>query len=530
MREGAPGDIAEPFHVAVVGGGISGLSTAWYVQKQAEALDVPITCTVYESADRWGGRILTDIVDHETGRFIVEGGPDSFLTGSKPWAVELALELGLSDRLLGTNDAARKVYVLSNGKQLRLPDGVFLLVPTKFKPFLLSPLISPLGKLRMGLEVFIPPHKGDADETLGDFVNRRLGSEALDKIAEPLLSGIYNAEAQRQSLLATFPRFRETELKYGSLIRGMLAEKSQARRARQGQRAGGRGADARGNTVGGSDQADAAHGTRADETSPPLPKSMFVSFLAGTEEIVAGLTRSLGPDLKMGVAVTGLRPGNEGGYELELSGLDQDGPSDHVRQADAVVLAVPAYDAAGLLARIAPQASAVLQTVRYVSTGTLSLAYKRDPSVGRSGGFGVLVPRSEKRPLNAVTWSSTKFDHRAPDGCSLLRVFFGGSRSPGSMELDDDELLRVMKRELRSFMGVAEEPLFHRVYRWSRANAQYDVEHLKRVEAVEQALPPDIWVTGSPYRGVGLPDCVHQGQITAAQVVERLKSLQRSTL
>ena len=180
-------------------------------------------CSIYEAADRWGGRILTDLVEHEEGRFVVEGGPDSFLTAQKPWAVDLALELGLAERLLGTNDAARKVYVLSKGRPVPMPDGVFLLVPTKFKPFLLSPLISPLGKLRMGLDLFIPARKGDADETLGDFVTRRLGSEALDKIAEPLLSGIYNAEAQRQSLLATFPRFRETELRYGSLIRGMLA-------------------------------------------------------------------------------------------------------------------------------------------------------------------------------------------------------------------------------------------------------------------------------------------------------------------
>ncbi len=506
MREGAAGDAAAPFHVVVVGGGISGLSTAWYVEKQAAALGVPVVCSVYESAGRWGGRILTDVVDREEGRFVVEGGPDSFLTTGKPWAVDLAVELGLGERLLGTNDAARKVYVLSKGRPVRLPDGVFLLVPTKFKPFLLSPLISPAGKLRMGLDLFIPARKGDADETLGDFVTRRLGSEALDKIAEPLLSGIYNAEAQRQSLLATFPRFRETELRYGSLIRGMLAGKAQARKADRGA------------------------GTRAPAPSDGRPNSMFVSFAAGTEEIVAGLTRRLGARLRAGVGVRGLRPGAGHEYLLEVSSGSKDGPGDEVVRADAVVLAIPAYDAAGLLASVSPEAAGVLRTVRYVSTGTLSLAYRRDASVERLGGFGVLVPGSEKKPLNAVTWSSTKFDHRAPEGHSLLRVFFGGSRSPGSMQLDDGELLGVVKKELRSIMGVSKEPLFHRVYRWERANAQYDVEHLRRVETVERALPPGIWVTGSPYRGVGLPDCVHQGQMTAIQVVEGLKSLQRSAL
>jgi oxygen-dependent protoporphyrinogen oxidase len=516
MSQEAAGGDARPFHVAVIGGGISGLSTAWYVERQAAAQGVPVECSVYEAAGRWGGRIRTDIVDHEDGRFVVEGGPDSFLAGTKPWAVDLALELGLGGRLLGTNDAARKVWVLSKGRPVPLPDGVFLLIPTKFKPFLLSPLISPAGKLRMGLELFVPPRKGDGDETLGDFVTRRLGSEALDKIAEPLLSGIYNAEAQRQSLLATFPRFRETELRYGSLIRGMLAGKSEARKAKKK-----RGADGR---------QSAGAATPAHPVAGGRPSSMFASFVAGTEEIIAGLTGRLQASLRLGVGVKGLRPGAGGEYLLDISSAGKDGPVDGSIQADAVVLAIPAYDAAGLLAAVSPDATDVLRTVRYVSTGTLSLAYKRDASLEKLGGFGVLVPGSEKRPLNAVTWSSTKFAHRAPEGHSLLRVFYGGSRSPASMQLGDDELLRVVKRQLRDITGVTQEPLFHRIYRWENANAQYDVEHLSRVEAVERALPPGVWVTGSPYRGVGLPDCVHQSQMTAVRVVEQLKSLRRSAL
>lgn len=517
MREEGASDVARPFHVAIVGGGISGLSTAWYVEKQATAQGVPVVCSVYEATDRFGGRIRTDLVEHEEGRFVVEGGADSFLTTQKPWAVDLALDLGLAEQLLGTNDAARKVYVLLRGKPVRMPEGVFLLVPTRFKPFLFSRLISPLGKLRMGLDLFIPARKGDEDETLGDFVTRRFGSEALDKIAEPLMSGIYNAEAERQSLLATFPRFRETELAYGSLIRGMLAAKAEARkRQKEDRRREGRG----GSDAGGHAQIPAAG----------RPSSVFVSFVAGTEEIVAGLTRSLRARLRTGAHVTDVRPSGGPDYLLEVSGGHSDELTADVIRADAVVLAVPAYDAAAVLTSICPEAAGVLRTVRYVSTGTMSLAYKRDAPGERLGGFGVLVPRSEKRPLNAVTWSSTKFDHRAPEGHSLLRVFFGGSRSPGTMQLNDDELLDVVKEELRNIMGVDKDPLFHRVYRWEMANAQYDVEHLRRVEAVERALPSGVWVTGSPYRGVGLPDCVHQGQMTANKVVERLKGLQRSAL
>jgi protoporphyrinogen/coproporphyrinogen III oxidase len=497
MSNGEAESAARPFRVVVVGGGISGLSTAWYVEKEAKAHGVSVEVSVYESADRWGGRILTDVVQREEGRFVVEGGPDSFLTLQKPWAADLAVELGLGERLLGTNDAARKVYVLSKGKPVQLPDGVFLLIPTKFKPFVLSPLISPAGKLRMGLELFVPARKGTADETLQDFVTRRLGAEALDKIAEPLLSGIYNAEAGRQSLLATFPRFRETELQYGSLIRGMLAGRAQTRSA-----------------------------VRAP--APDRPSSAFVSFLDGTEEIVTGLKRGLTATLKAGVRVKSVHPGPGSTYMVEVSGGGETGTSNEVIQADAVILAVPAYDAAELVASLCPPAAAILRTVRYVSTGTLSLAYRRDTSVERLGGFGVLAPRSEHRPFNAVTVSSTKFGHRAPEGYSLLRVFFGGSRSPESMHLDDDKLIAVIEGELRSLMGITQKPLFRRVYRWENANAQYDVEHLSRVEAVERALPPGIWVTGSPYRGVGLPDCVHQGQMTAIDVVDRLKSLQRS--
>jgi oxygen-dependent protoporphyrinogen oxidase len=396
-----------------------------------------------------------------------------------------------------------------------MPDGVFLLVPTKFKPFLLSPLISPLGKLRMGLDLFIPGRKGDDDETLGDFVTRRLGSEALDKIAEPLLSGIYNAEAQRQSLLATFPRFRETEATYGSLIRGMLAEKARARKTRSQNR-------------GQALRTTPNSGAPVPSSTDGRPRSIFASFTDGTEEIVTGLTQSLGAELRTRVRVKNVRTDDRSGYLLELTDGHGGQPERETVRVDALVLAIPAYDASDLLSAVCPEAAAILRTVRYVSTGTMSLAYRRDESVERLGGFGVLVPRSEKRPVNAVTWSSTKFDHRAPEGYSLLRVFFGGSRSPGSMLLDDDELLTVVKRQLRSIMGIVKEPLFHRIYRWKMANAQYDVEHLKRVEVVERALPAGIWVTGSAYRGVGLPDCVHQGQNTADKVVERLKEMQRS--
>ncbi len=474
-------------HVAIVGGGIAGLSTAWYLQKEAATAGLDLRYTLLERSNRWGGKILTEQIESSGGApFIVEGGPDSFLT-QKPWAIQLARELGLGQRLLGTNDDRRKVFVLNKGRPTPLPDGVLLIVPTKLMPFALSPLLSPLGKLRMGMDLVIPAKRDGQDETLADFITRRLGHEALDKIAEPLMSGIYNAEAERQSVLATFPRFRALEEKHGSLIKGMLASR---RASRNGQTA-------------------TASGRPAT--------SMFVSLLGGTEELVEALVARLEGDLRLGTGVSGLSR-DEGGYHMRL----EDGSD---LRADVVILAVPAYVAAGLIQPSAPDAARDLDEIRYVSTGTISLAY-RQADVALPAGFGLVIPRSEERAVNAVTLTSTKFDHRAPANHVLLRVFFGGSRRLEMMEVDDRALIDTVRRELQALLGVEAQPLFHRIYRWHRANPQYDVGHLGRVEEIEANLPAGLHLTGSPYRGIGIPDCVHQGQQTAAQVVAQLSGCQ----
>jgi oxygen-dependent protoporphyrinogen oxidase len=474
-------------HVVIIGGGISGLSAAWYLEKQARETGRPLRVTVLERDTRWGGKVLTERVDAPLsaedddsdpidGAFVVEGGPDSFLT-QKPWALALARELGLGDQLLGTNDHMRNVYVLNRGKPVVLPDGVLLIVPTKFMPFALSPLISPLGKLRMGLDLLIPAKNDDEDETLAGFIKRRLGSEALDKIAEPLMSGIYNAEADKQSVLATFPRFRQIEKDHGSLIRGMLASRR-----------------------------------KAPAPQPGAPKtSAFMSLKGGTQALIDALVAQLGADLRHGVTVTGLTPWPEGGYSLMLS-------TGEMLEADAVILTTPAYNAAALLRPLAPEAAALLDGIRYVSTGTISLAYPTAAIKRPLNGFGVVIPHSERRPINAVTVSSTKFSRRAPEGMTLLRVFFGGSRSPQSMALDDAELLRMVRGQLAQILGIIDEPLFHRIYRWNNANPQYDLGHLERVAQIEAGLPDGLHLTGSAYRGVGMPDCVYQSQQTAARV------------
>ncbi len=490
------------YEVAIIGGGIAGLATAFYLQRNAEANGASVRYTLIERSPQAGGKIVTEQV-HGFGDepFIVEAGPDSFLT-QKPWALQMARELGLNDRLLGTNDHRRKTFVLNKGKPTPLPDGVLMIVPTRFMPFALSPLISPLGKLRMGLDFFIPAKRDNADETLADFIRRRLGDEALDKIAEPLMSGIYNAEAEKQSLMATFPRFRDIEQKHGSLIRGMLAGRkpSPNSAAKPGAPAGHAPSTA----------------SQTNGTVPSAkPPSMFTSLRGGAQELVDTLVPQLTGDLRFNTGVTGIErvesgEGN-GYYRLTLS----DGTS---IVAAHIVLATPAFTGASLLRELAPKAADLLASIRYVSTGTISMGFRTDEINHPLNGFGIVIPRSEQRPINAITWSSTKFDHRAPAGHALLRVFFGGSRNPEMVDRSDDDLFDIARRELQALMGVTATPVFHRIYRWRNATPQYDVGHLERVAAIEAALPPGLYVTGSPYRGIGIPDCVHQGQITAEQV------------
>lgn len=470
---------ANNLHVAVVGGGISGLSTAWYLQ-QAPG----ITYTVLEASERWGGKVLTDHVDDEAPQsFIVEGGPDSFLAGQKPWALQMARELGLEDEFLSTNDAARTVYVLVNGKLQPMPQGIYLIAPTRVLPFALSPLFSPLGKLRMGLDFILPARKTDGDESLGDFIARRMGREAVDKLAEPLMAGIYNADPYNLSMQATFPRFMEMEQQYGSLIRGMLAGNKKMKEAMKNRPANGKRVGA------------------------------FVTFNDGTEVLIDALVEQLTGDMRLNTTVESIQHLADGTYQLTLS----DGTT---LGADRVVLALPAYISAKLVQQMSSQAAELLREIRYVGTGTITLAYRATELNHDLAGFGVVIPSSENRKVNAVTWTSTKFDHRAPKGYQLIRVFFGGSRTPEMMDESDGDLVRIVRSELKTIMGVEAEPLFHRIYRWPQSTPQYDVGHLDRVAEIEAHLPDGLFVTGSPYRGVGMPDCVKQGKATAEAITQ----------
>lgn len=448
--------------VAVVGGGIAGLATAYEAQKHG------LSVTLIDT--RLGGKIMTDTSDG----FVIEGGPDSFIT-QKPWGTALCRELGLE--LISTNDDRRKIYILRRGKLHEMPDGLMMVVPTQFWPFIRSPLISWRGKLRMGMDLFIKPRPLNGDESLAHFIQRRLGQEALDILAEPMMAGIYVADAETLSLQATFPRFMEIEQKYGSLTRGMIA---------------------------------------AGKHRPPTKSSLFMTVKGGLQGLVDALERALTGQLLLGRQVKSIDRQGETYWLTCDDGTTLD--------ADVVVLATPAYVSAELSKPFSTELASLLNNIRYVSTATVSLGYQRREVNHPLDGFGFVIPRTEPTRLLACTWTSTKFNHRAPEDSVLLRAFIGGTHHQELVQHPDDKLVEIVREEYRQIMGISATPSIARVFRWHRANPQYDVGHLERVGRMESLCPPGLYLTGSAYRGVGLPDCIHQGQKTVEKILQFVKT------
>jgi protoporphyrinogen/coproporphyrinogen III oxidase len=476
--------------VVVVGGGVAGLAAAHALTAQAAADGGRVACTLVEASPRLGGKVLTE----RSAGFLVEGGPDTFVV-HKPQVLELVRELGLAARLQGSDDARRRVWVVRRGRLLPVPDGLRLLVPTRLRPFLASPLISWSGKLRMGAEYLIPPHPPAAggDESLGSFVRRRLGREALARLAEPLLAHIYLADPERLSLAAAFPALLDMERRHGGLLRAVRAGR---------------------------------HGHALAER-PAEPPPQFLTLRGGLGELTAALAASIaaapGGELVTGRRAVDLAPADDGagGGSRWTVHLD-DGRR---FAADAVVLALPAFAAAELTARAAPAFAAALARIRYVSAAVVTLGYRERDLPRPLDGFGFFVPRSEGRRIVASTFSSSKFAGRAPARHALLRVFLGGAGGEAVMDLDDAGLARVAREELAALLDLRAEPALTRVHRWERGYPQYDVGHLATVAAAEALAPPGLLLAGSAYHGVGLPDCVRSGRAAARAAAGRLAGL-----
>ena len=476
-------------HVVIVGGGIAGLTAAFSLYEQAAGAGLPLTCTLIEAGREWGGKIVT----HRVGDLMIEAGPDSFLS-QKPWGLELCHKLGLSGRLINTNDHQKKTFVYSRGRLRELPEGLVVIVPTRLGPFLKSGLISWPGILRMGLDLALPAKRGDGDESLASFFSRRLGREAFERVVEPLMAGIYAGDAAQISLRATFPRFLDLERQHGSLIRGMLASRT------------------------------AGPATSDRPASVPGGRTMFVTLQGGLVELIQALLAKLttsGAKLMTQQSVAAMRVRQTSTnhpigwtYDLTLE-------SGAVISADAVVLATPAFVSADLVRPLSPLAAELLGAIPYASTATVSLAYKAGTLGGQVDGFGFVVPRVEGRDLLAATWTSLKWPHRAPASQTLVRCYLGGVGREAVLQEDDAALIRRVRDELRSMTGVTGEPAYAEVNRWDRGMPQYTLGHLDRLESIQRSLDryPGLLLVGAAYRGIGIPDCIRDGTDAASGLI-----------
>ena len=446
--------------VVVIGAGIAGLATAYELSRCG------VSFVVLERARRAGGVILSEQVDG----FTIDGGPDALLV-QKPDAITLCEEIGLGERLVPTKPP-RLAYVQRGGRLHALPAASILGIPTRVGPFVRTSLFTWPGKLRMGAELFVPPRRDHADESIGMFMTRRFGREAATYLAEPLLAGIHAGDVDSLSVRALFPRFVEAEAKYGSLLRAF--------RRRSG---------------------------------PPLSADgPFRSLPGGLSEMVGAIVRRIGAEhVRPATAVAGVS--GRGPFDVRTTA----GESFASR---AVVLATPAYVTSSVVGERDDELARLCAEIPYTSTATVALGFHRDAVAHPLNGSGFVVPRVEETGILAASWLSSKWPNRAPDDHVLLRAFFGGARDPRALEHSDAELVSRSLAALRPLLGMTGEPVVTRVYRWERSSAQHEVGHLDRMAAINRALArhPGLFVTGSGFRGVGIPDCVADGRATGRAV------------
>jgi oxygen-dependent protoporphyrinogen oxidase len=457
--------------IAIIGGGISGLAAAFALEERRQA-GTPLEYVLYEAGPRFGGVLLSEQIDG----CLVEAGPDSFLS-EKPWAADLCRRLGLGDQLIGSNDADRKTYVLVKNKLVLLPDGLMFMVPTRLLPAVLSPLFSSRTKRRVAREWFQSPRQSRGDETVAALIERHYGAEMVERLADPLLAGVYGGEASQLSVRAVLPRLAEMESKYGSLGRGMLAARNSVKTP--------------------------AH------PAPPI----FTSLKGGMQQLADALLSRLPPDTLHPKSPVQAIQRQDRGWVVSAGYA-----SDHV---GAVIVATSTPAAALLLDMASPELAAELRGISYSSSVTVALGFDRAVRAALPPGFGFLVPRSEGKRLLATTFVHNKFPHRASPDRALLRCFLGGSRDEAVLELSGEKILRIVRDELRQILGLAAEPLFFRIYRWQAAMAQYTVGHLDRLERIENLRKqlPGIALAGNGYRGTGVPDCIRSGQEAAARIL-----------
>jgi oxygen-dependent protoporphyrinogen oxidase len=454
--------------VAIIGGGITGLSAAYTLQK----LGTP--WVLVDAAPFLGGVIRTETRDG----FVLEGGPDSMLA-QKPEGIALCRELGLGDRLVPTNPEDRSVYVLRGGRLHALPEGMMLAIPTKIGPFLKSGLFSWPGKLRMGLDLVIPGGNGRGDESIASFLRRRFGQESVERLGEPLLAGIHAGDPEKLSILATFPRFRDLEKEHGSLVRGMWAVPRPERKPGE-----------------------------------PAPVA-FYSLRCGLREMVDALVVRLPRERLMTKRPVRRVRRENGAFTLSLDRGD-------VVTAGRVIVAAPGPRIAPALVELAPEVAQAIGSIPFASSATVLLGFRREDVAHPLKGYGMVVPQTEGLRTTALSFVSTKFPYRAPAGSVLLRAFLGGVRDPGVLSLTDAEMVELVQREMATLLGLRGRPVLTRVFRWPEGTPQLEVGHLERMAEIEEkaARVGGLYLTGAGIRSTGIPDSVAEGTRAAQAAAE----------
>lgn len=471
--------------VVIVGGGISGLSAAYRLKELADEKRVRLKVTLFESRNRLGGVIHT----LRQNGFLIDSGPDNFVT-AKPWAIALARRLGIESELITTNEAHRSALVVRNGKLMPIPEGFLLMAPTKLMPIITTPLFSVFGKLRMAMEFFLPPGKNIQDESLASFVNRRFGNQALDRVVQPLISGIYTARPELLSLRATMPRFIDLENQYGSVIKGMRAE-GKKRKATQ------------------------------KTTGSGARYGMFVTFMDGLQTLVNALENHVKHvDFHLGEGVTRIEKTNAGkppSWRVETQ-------KGNTIEADGVIIAGASSKAAGLITDVDATLAAQLSAIQYASSAVVHLGYKRKDVTHPLDAFGCVVPITEKRNIIAASFSSVKYEGRAPANAVLIRAFMGGALQPQVIQRDDAALIDTACKDLHDLLGITTEPQLAMLSRWPDSMAQYEVGHLERVARIRDRARTHMGLefAGNGFEGVGIPDCVHSGENAAEALFSSL--------
>ena len=445
----------------IIGGGISGLSAAYYLAQRN------LPSILIDSGAKLGGVIQTQQVEG----CLLEGGPDSFLA-AKPEAMSLITELGLAGEVIGSNDHQRSTWILKNGRMIPLPDGLMMMVPTRIWPTATSPLLSWSTKFRMGLELLRQPVKNAPDRSVGAFVEDHYGREAVDYLAEPLLSGVYGGDPYQLSIQSVMPRFADMEAKYGSLTKGTLA--------------------------------GLAHAPKREGST------LFKTLKNGLGSLTAAIEKSIAPHCRTitGQALAITKEGED--YLVRLEG--------ETLRTRHLIIATPAWAAAQLMASLDPDIAKLLNGIGYSSSMTVGVIYDRAQVPQQFNSFGFLVPKKERRHLVACTFVDQKFNHRVPENRLLLRCFLGGAGNEAILGWSQADIERAVLEDIRSLLKLDVKPLAIQISRWPRSMAQYQVGHQKIIDELQTRVSkyPLLFLAGNGYSGIGIPDCIRTGKLAAA--------------